>query len=300
MGRTVAKMYSHSTDILNVWMEKLFPTKNQGCINFGYWKGIQKPITIQKRLESQKRLYFEIFSSFPLNCKTVLEVGCGRGHGVSWLREQGYEAFGIDVLQSQIQKYRAEYPHLADYFQQGVAEQIPFEEKNVNCVCSLEAAQHFTSFKEFCRESFRVLKSDGKLIVSTYFLNDKKFSSDLAKIIPNNLEGFHNALIVSEAISFMQGSGFKVIIPPRSVGNHVFPLYSHWQKQQLGDTPVSVLSKTRVKWSSYYTGGGNKDHPWHQAFKNGWIDYYILEGIKAIDPNHSSPILHGLLQKGTV
>jgi ubiquinone/menaquinone biosynthesis C-methylase UbiE len=280
MSQIVEKMYSPSADILNVWMEKLFPSKNQGCINFGYWKDIKKPLTTKKRIESQRRLYFEMFRKFDLNCKTVLEVGCGRGHGVSWLSERGYEAFGIDVLPGQIEKSKAKYPDLAYRFQPGEAERIPFGNNYFDCVCSLEAAQHFKSFKIFCQESFRVLTSKGKLVVSTYFITNKSFIHDLEKIIPNNLEGFDHVLAVSEAIAFMQNSGFKVHIPPVRIGDEVFPLYSHWQKKRLGNTPLSALSPERAKWAGYYTGGGKESHPWYQAFKNDWIDYYILEGTK--------------------
>ena len=259
---------------------KTMYAKNQGCINFGYWKGIKKPLTEKKRIESQKNLYFEMFERLEPNYKTVLEVGCGRGHGVSWLSENGYETSGIDVLSSQIEKSKTEYPNLAHCFKVGEAERIPFENNSFDCVCSLEAAQHFTSFKEFCQESFRVLKKNGKLIISTYFINDLSFVQDLEKIIPNNLEGFHNALVVSEAIAFMQESGLTVHIPPRSIGKEVFPLYSYWQKKQLGNAPLSALPGKRIKWAGYYTGGGNESHPWYQAFKHGWIDYYILEGTK--------------------
>lgn len=280
MGQSVAKMYSNSSDILNLWMEKLFPTKNQGCINFGYWKNIKKPLTKKKRIESQKKLYFELFDRFEPDCKTVLEVGCGRGHGVAWLIERGYEASGIDVLPSQIEKSKITYPFLSARYQVGKAEQLPFNDCSFDCICSLEAAQHFSSFRKFCQESFRVLKSNGKLVVSTYFLNDEKFFNDLEKIIPNNLEGFHNALSVSNAIKIMEMSGFRVHNPPCSIGNEVFPLYSYWQKRQLGNTPLAALSKERKQWAEYYTGGGQASHPWYQAFKKGWIDYYILEGKK--------------------
>lgn len=283
MSQIVEKMYSHSDDILNVWMEKLFPTRNQGCINFGYWRDIIKPLTLKKRIESQKNLYFELFNRFGANCKTVLEVGSGRGHGVFWLREKGYKAYGIDILPSQIEKSKEEYSHLSSFFKIGKAEQIPFKDQSFDCVCSLEAAQHFDSFEAFCGESFRVLKYNGKLIVSTYFLKNKLSAVQLKKIIPNNLEGFHNALVISDAIGFMQANGFEVRIPPCSIGKEVFPLYASWQKKQLGDTPLSALSKERTKWKGYYTGGGNESHPWYQAFENGLIDYYILEGTKAID-----------------
>lgn len=279
MSQIVEKMYSDSTDILNVWMEKLFPERNQGCINFGYWKDITLPLTRKKRIESQQRLYFKLFDRFDSDCTTVLEVGCGRGHGVAWLAEKGYEAFGIDILPSQIEKSKATHPLLSSHYCLGKAEQIPFNDSSFDCICSLEAAQHFTSFQKFCQESFRVLKYNGKLIISTYFLNNNAFIQDLEKIIPNNLEGFHNALAISDATRFLTLSGFKVCAP-LSIGKEVFPLYSNWQKKQLGTTPLSTLSPERKKWAAYYTGGGTASHPWHQAFEQGWIDYYILEGRK--------------------
>lgn len=280
MSHIVKQMYNNSTDILSIWMEKLFPAMKQGCINFGYWKDIKKPLTKKKRIESQKRLYFKLFDRFDSDCKTILEVGCGRGHGVAWLREQGFEAHGIDVLPSQIEKSKTIYPILSSFYHLGEAERIPFADNSFDCIYSLEAAQHFQSFKKFCQESFRVLKTRGKMVVSTYFLKDKSFIKDLQKIIPNNLEGFHNALVIADAMTFMQANGFVVHSPPLSIGSEVFPLYSYWQKKQLGNTPLSALSKERAKWEDYYTGGGQEAHPWYQAFKNGWIDYYILEGTR--------------------
>lgn len=273
------EMYSPSADILSDWMEKLFPTKDQGCINFGYWKGLKEPLTLEKRVESQKKLYQEVFKRFQPNCKSVLEVGCGRGHGVAWLREGGYDAYGVDVLPSQIEKCKESYPHLASYFQLGQAELLPFENQSLDTLYSLEAAQHFISFQTFCDESYRVLRNPGKLIVSTFFLKNRSYAQDLEKIIPNNLEGTHNALGVREAMALIQESGFK-ILPPLSLGKEIFPRYAQWQKMQLGNTPLSALSEERAKWAPYYTGGGEEAHPWVQAFEKGWIDYYILEGYK--------------------
>lgn len=280
MYQHVRKMYSPSRNVMSTWIEKLFPTKNQGCINFGFWKGIKEPLSIRKRIESQKQLYFEVFKKIDPLRKRVLEVGCGRGHGVFWLRKQGYEAFGIDVLSSQIAKSKKHYPHLADCFKIGEAERIPFEDSTFDCIYSLEAVQHFLSFDEFCREAIRVLKDDGKLIISTYFIVSNEFVNDIKKIIPDSLEGFHNALTISDTIQLIQSNGFEVRTSPCSIGDEVFPLYASWQKLQLGKTPTSSLSKERMKWKDYYTGGGNEDHPWYKAFKNGWIDYYIIEAVK--------------------
>ena len=286
MSQQVAEMYTKSSDILDVWMKKLFPSCNQGCINFGYWEGIKKPITAKKRNDSQKHLYHKMFSHFGMLSGKVLEVGCGRGHGVYWLREKGYEAFGIDILASQIQKCKKGYPSLSPFFNQGSAECLPLEKQSVDCVCSLEAAQHFSSFEMFCEESFRVLKKDGQMVICTYFLTDDCAFNRLKKIIPDNLEGFHNALVISKAISVMQAKGFEVSLPPLSIGSEVFPFYSEWQKKQLGGTSDDQLSPERKKWKEYYTGGGKDHHPWHQAFEKGWVDYFILEGTKTVNGSH--------------
>lgn len=272
------EMYIDPNNIQSEWIEKLFPSDAEGCINFGYWKNIRAPLNISKRIQSQKNLYFEIFKHLSPSCKKLLEVGCGRGHGTFWLRSMGYQAFGIDILENQIKKAKNNYFSLSKFLKVGAAEAIPFKNSNFDCVYSLEAAQHFLSFNDFCAESFRVLKTNGKLIISTYFLNDNKFSKNLEKIIPSNLEGFHNALSLDEAIHLMKANGF-IIKKSLPIGRYVFPKYAAWHKMQLANTSLSSLSSERMRWKDYYTGGGH-EHPWQRAFKNGWIDYLILEAIK--------------------
>ncbi len=280
MKKALKDMYDPSEEnILIQWMEKLFPMKNQGCINFGYWEGIEKPLNHKKRIASQKNLYLNLTQRICPSSKRVLEVGCGRGHGIRWLREKGLQSYGVDILSSQIEQSKREYPELAEFFKVGGAENLPFDDSSFDCIYSLEAAQHFSSFYEFCKESHRALKNEGKILISTYFINKEQFIDPLKKIIPNNHEGFHNALVLSDAIRTLEKAGFKVS-SSHSIGNEVFPLYADWQKKQLGDTSLSNLSTERSKWKNYYSGGGDKDHPWLQAFNNGWIDYYVIEGIR--------------------
>lgn len=280
MDQSIDKMYEKSSDVLSDWMDKLFPSQDQGCINFGFWRGIEKPLNIIKRIQSQKALYFEIFEKIDPNYKGILEVGCGRGHGVFWLTEQGYTVYGLDILPNQIELSKTAYPILSSQFLIGKAEEIPFSNDYFDCLYSLEAAQHFISFQKFCDESFRVLKKNGKLIVSTFFLTSSAHTEKLKQIIPDNLEGFHNIISIQEAIELIHSSGFHVDVIATKIGNEVFPCYSKWQKSQLGDVSIESLSEERIKWAEYYTGGGKNEHPWYQAFKNGWIDYYILEGMK--------------------
>ena len=274
------KMYVKSENILVHWMNKLFPPTKRGCINFGYWDNIKHPLTTKKRILSQKKLYLKVISCFDEPCMNLLEVGCGRGHGINWLHQKGYESYGIDILKDQIEISKNNYPNLADYFRVGKAESIPFDNSSFEGIYSIEAAQHFSSFELFCGEAYRVLKDSGILLISTYFLKNKNSKQALNKIIPDNFEGFHNALVIEDAINILKSNGFSVAQEPESIGKQVFPLYSHWQKQQLGNTPYSLLSKKQRKWKEYYTGGGKDDHPWLLSFKDNLLDYFIIKAYK--------------------
>lgn len=276
---SVKGMYDCPEDVLEEWMDKLFPNPSEGCINFGFWKGINEPLDVKKRLESQKNLYFELFKKIDEDKKNILEVGSGRGHGVFWLKELGLEPFGIDPLLSQVKKSQNNYPSLSTKFIHGFAENIPFPDHSFDCIISLEAAQHFNFFK-FCKEAHRVLRKKGKLIISTFFVNRRESFQELKKIIPDNLEGYHNAITISEAIESLKKAGSKIFTPVTKLGKYVFPLYSKWQKIQLGQVSVDSLSPERLRYKEYYTGGGRGAHPWILAFKNCLIDYYLLEGYK--------------------
>ena len=112
-------MYEISSTNLSEWMVKLFPDINLGCINFGFWKDIKEPIDVNKRILSQKKLYFELFKYIKIKKGKILEVGSGRGHGVFWLTDLGFDAIGIDPLISQVNISQQDYPALSDHFMKG-------------------------------------------------------------------------------------------------------------------------------------------------------------------------------------
>jgi SAM-dependent methyltransferase len=121
-------------------MELLFPDLSKGCINFGYWEYIPKIISKSERLLSQIKLYQKIISRFePTKSQIILEVGCGRGHGVQMLLNSGMDAFGVDAVPSQIKICRENYPNDADRFIHGYAGHLPFQNESFDGIISLEA-----------------------------------------------------------------------------------------------------------------------------------------------------------------
>ncbi|MEL7432132.1 MAG: class I SAM-dependent methyltransferase [Chlamydiota bacterium] len=269
-------MYHLSGDISDLWMEKLFPKEAQGCINFGYWKGISYPLTKEKRILAQKQLYFLLFQQIPNASSHILEVGCGRGHGVFWLQKLGFSAYGIDCLKTQIETCIHAYPNYASRFSQGTAENLPFPNQSFDAVYALESSQHFSSFHQFCLEAHRTLRSHGILILSTYFILNQEKLSLLKKLIPDTLEGTHNALVLDNALTLCKSAGFNVS-SLTFLGENIFPFYANWHHHQLKSTPLEALTPERKRWIPYYTGGtkGHK-HPWEQAFREQILEYPMI------------------------
>ena len=86
------------------------PMFQGGFINFGYWKGLQKPWDSEKRARSSAQLYELAFGGLKLGSNdAVLEVGCGRGLGLKALRERFPEAnlVGVDGSPAQVDRCRA-------------------------------------------------------------------------------------------------------------------------------------------------------------------------------------------------
>lgn len=241
-------------------MEILFPDLSNGCINFGYWQSVPQKINKSVRLQSQIRLYQKIISCLRISkSQSVLEIGCGRGHGIQMLLSKGIDAFGIDPVSSQIDLCRKNYPREADRFIKGYAGSLPFQKEIFHGIISIEAAQHFPNFHDFAKEAYRVLRTSGKLIISTFFYTGFYPHPLIHDILPENVLGSHHAIGIEQANEILTDVGFsKTSIT--SIGANVFWGFCAWAEQEKPETEHSSR--------------------WVDAFKSGLMDYYILKYSK--------------------
>jgi cyclopropane fatty-acyl-phospholipid synthase-like methyltransferase len=261
-------------------IDKLFPNIKDGCINFGYWNSYSIPISLHTRIHSQKALYEKVFSKLDLvDDKKILEIGFGRGHGMNWLNNKKLDLYGIDAFIEHVNYAKKSHPELINKFHFGEAEKIPFKNTFFDSIFSIEAAQHFNSFKKFAEESYRVLNSQGVLCISTYFFTSEESKKNVEKYIPNTIEGTHNAISIDEAKKYLIDANF-IIEEIQPIGKKVFPAYAQWQKQQFNfQNELRQIAKDK-KWENYFVGGGNQEHPWLIAYNNNWVNYYIIKGKK--------------------
>jgi SAM-dependent methyltransferase len=98
----------------------------------------------------------------------VLDVATAVGHAAFALAPRAREVIGVDLTEGMLVEARrqAELRGVTNVrFQTGDAEALPFPDATFDVVLCRIAAHHFPSVPAFCRESVRVLREGGRLVV---------------------------------------------------------------------------------------------------------------------------------------
>ncbi|MFJ7243775.1 class I SAM-dependent methyltransferase [Kitasatospora sp. NPDC098652] len=242
-----------------------------GFINFGDWHGIDLTApTPDDRVHSQEQLYRRVLNAFPEPRERLrlAEVGCGRGLGAALaLREFRFASVtGVDIHPDQIERARtvnaramATYPDRLGYTI-GSADELPFHDASLDGVYSVEAAQHFRGLTGFARESARVLRPGGRLVVTTFFAAPGDEITERLKIllasfadgldVPHTLDGFTTDL--TEA-------GFTPVTT-ESIGPDVWPGLDRY----LADTVPND------HWTRNFL----------PAWRHGLLDYHLITATR--------------------
>ncbi|MCC2668570.1 MAG: Methyltransferase type 11 [Armatimonadetes bacterium] len=109
------------------------------------------------------QLYHRVASGASLLDKHVLEVGCGRGGGSSYLaRYHGPKSvLGVDYSDQAIRFCVKTHAHPNLAFRQGDAESLPCESSSFDAVVNVESSHCYASFPRFVAEVTRVLRPGG-------------------------------------------------------------------------------------------------------------------------------------------
>lgn len=130
--------------------------------------------------ESWRRFYNEYLRPWAQreNARRVLEVGCGMGLGIRFLREDGIEAFGIDI--PCLAKFWKRAGNDPAHFINCDGARLPFPDGYFDAVYTLGTIEHIgtkaghytleDNYKqtriEFAKEMLRVTRSGGRLLVT--------------------------------------------------------------------------------------------------------------------------------------
>ena len=112
------------------------------------------------------QLYHRTATQVDLDDKRVLEVGCGRGGGASYLMRAlhpaAYTGLDLDPTAVGFCRKRHNLPGLD--FVRGDAENLPFPDRSFDAVINIESSHCYPRFPRFLAEVARVLRSGGHFL----------------------------------------------------------------------------------------------------------------------------------------
>ncbi|KUM99885.1 hypothetical protein AQI95_37330 [Streptomyces yokosukanensis] len=115
-----------------------------------------------------EELYFAALREVPIDLddyadKFVLEVGCGLGEGLNFLSRviHAKTMVGLDLSEQAVNRANAALSRAGLRYVQGDAENLPFEDGEVDVVVNIESAHNYPRLEKFLQEAARVLKPGG-------------------------------------------------------------------------------------------------------------------------------------------
>ncbi len=99
--------------------------------------------------------------------KTVLDAGCGEGYGSCLLAEAGSAVTGIDISEEAVRHAGEKYVRENLLYRVMDANAMVFPDNSFDVVVSFQVIEHLHDAGKFLEEIRRVLKKDGRAIIST-------------------------------------------------------------------------------------------------------------------------------------
>jgi len=112
------------------------------------------------------QLYHYTASGADLKNKDLLEVGCGRGGGLSYVNRtfEPKTVTGIDLGKQAIKFCNSFYKEEGGTFVHANAQDLPFEDNSFDAVLNVESSHRYPQMEEFLSEVVRVLRPGGHLL----------------------------------------------------------------------------------------------------------------------------------------
>lgn len=180
-------------------------------LHYGYWDASTKNFH-QALLNINK-----ILSSKAAISKSdhVLDAGCGIGGSSIWMAKNiGCNVTGISLSEKQVKKAndlaaREGVAHLARFYVKDFTN-TAFENETFNVVWAIESVCHAADKSAFLKESYRLLKPNGRLIMADFF-KEENLTGNNAKQIEQWAHGWavDNFSTIEEFEGQLKDAGFE-------------------------------------------------------------------------------------------
>jgi SAM-dependent methyltransferase len=139
-------------------------------MNYGY-AGAHRALGLDGHADRYGlQLYAAALGEADLSDKDVLEVGCGRGGGASFVfsRLAPRSITGLDLAATAIERARASYARPGVEFVVGAADELPFPDASFDVLMSVESTHCYPDIPRFLAEAKRVLRPGGLFALADF------------------------------------------------------------------------------------------------------------------------------------
>jgi len=153
--------------------EKWWDLKNSLSLHYGIWEAETK--NFSESLTNTNRIMMELVNI--QDSEIILDAGCGVGGSALFLAgNKNVQVIGITLSEKQVKlatnSARARKLDHKVSFEIADYTDTPFKEETFDVVWACESISSAIDQSEFLRESYRVLKKGGRLILSDFYLTD--------------------------------------------------------------------------------------------------------------------------------
>lgn len=97
-----------------------------------------------------------------------LDIGCGAGYFSAELSKKVKKVYGLDYSKTNIEAVKKRYGYIKNIdFVLGDATNMPFKNNSFDVILATEIIEHIQDDNKFVKECHRVLKKNGRLIITT-------------------------------------------------------------------------------------------------------------------------------------
>jgi len=243
------------------WYQRLAKAHKRGdfrFMNYGYKD--DKELKLSKE-DEPNRLFIQLYNmnirDVVLNGKEVVEVGCGRGGGASWIAKTytPKKLTAFDFSKDAVglaNKWYSAQENLS--FEVGNAEDLPLEDNSKDIIYNVESSHCYGNVDAFVKEVYRSLKTGGNFCWTDF--RDKE-----------TMEKLHDTFL---------DAGFE-IVSKKDVTKEVLDALD-----DINDSKVKGISESvpiGMK-KSFETFAGVQGTPVYEAFKAGSLYYHRYLMVK--------------------
>lgn len=154
------------------YLDKLDKDQQLAFMNFGY-ADREKVVDLNGMDEINRypiQLYHHVAEMVSLNGKKVVEVGSGRGGGLSYVTRNfnPVSSTGVDIEKSAVAFSNRMFGNERLQFIVGNAHRLPLPDESFDVVMNVESSHRYLSMNSFVREVYRVLKPGGYFLFTDF------------------------------------------------------------------------------------------------------------------------------------